>query len=140
CRPGILDRERLLGLGDAGLQGQADRPAALGRPELSQVDSADLLRRRMTVSRLNRRRALTGFVATVVSAGCSNGPTATPTLPVPLWPKVFPTATASPVAGKLLTVHDGNIHVFDLATRKETQLTHFPQRVFPTAPAISPDG
>jgi Tol biopolymer transport system component len=94
----------------------------------------------MTISRLNRRRALAALVAAVVAGGCSNGPTATATLPVPLWPKILPTATASPVAGKLLTVHDGNFHVFDLATRKETPLTHFPQRVFPTAPAISPDG
>ena len=79
------------------------------------------------------------LAAATAANGCGAGQSAVPTLPIPAWPKILPTATASPVTGKLLTVHGGNFFVYDLATRLETPLSHFPANVYPTSPALSPD-
>src|SRR6185437_11228701 len=74
--------------------------------------------------RVTRRRACLSFVAALAATGCSA--TAPPT-PTTIAPISLPTATASPVQGKLLIARNGNFLVFDLGTLRETPLTHFPQ-------------
>ena len=84
-----------------------------------------------------RRRSFCAALATVVAAGCSVGsPPATPTIiaPIPL-----PTASSSPVAGRLLITRAGNFFIFDLKTHQATPLSHFPQGSFASSPALSPD-
>lgn len=85
----------------------------------------------------SRRHVLLGLAGTAIAAGC--GPLGATPPPTPSWPLVLPTATASPVAGKLLLVHGGNFYAFDLGTLKEAALTHLPSTAFAASPVLSPD-
>ncbi len=87
--------------------------------------------------RPSRRRICLSLVGALVAAGCSAGPPPAPTIIAPI---NLPTATASPVQGKLLIAQNGNFSVFDLATLHATALTHFPSGSFAASPALSPDG
>jgi TolB protein len=87
--------------------------------------------------RIGRRAFGAAVLASLAGVACGAQPAATPTSA--LNPKVLPTVTASPVTGHLLLVHGGNAFDFDLATLRETQLSHFNPNVFLTTPALSPD-
>lgn len=86
---------------------------------------------------LTRRRFCAAVASTLAVAGC--GAAAVPPTPTIIAPINLPTATAAPVAGKLLITTQGNFFDFDLATLRETQLTHFPQDSFAASPSLSPD-
>ena len=91
----------------------------------------------MNVSRLSRRRLCMLAASTVFVAGCStSAPAASTTTIAPI---SLPTATSSPVKGRLLITRTGNFFVFDLATLSESELSHFPQGAFGASPALSPD-
>lgn len=86
---------------------------------------------------ISRRRFCAALAAAATFAGCG-APRPTPASTV-VAPISLPTATASPVGGRLLITRAGNFFILDLATLQESQLSHFPTGAFAASPVASPD-
>jgi Tol biopolymer transport system component len=109
----------------------------------------------MTSKRLSRR-SMCSILSLVALAACSPtrrdpAPTVTQTAPTAVETSSTVTAftpipaSSTPigngnVAGQLLTVHRGNFYIFDLSTKREALLTHFPAQSYGSSPALALDG
>ena len=105
-------------------------------------------------ARLSRREVGLILVASILNSGCGTAPpggvastssTVSPIgrpSPAPaIASSSAPSSVGSPsISGSLLTGHDGNFYTFDIATRKEAALTHFPKGTYGSFPTLSPDG